>query len=124
MRYEQSKIGQVLILKVKEDHIAADNASRLKSDLIGFVKSGSRQIALDVSEVSFIDSSGLGALIATRKVIGDGGGIVISNALPAVVCMFELTRMDRVFRLVRSTEEAVSSFQAVEEPPERRSARD
>jgi len=110
MRYEESKIGKVLVVKVKEARIAADSAPRFKADLIDYVKSGSHNIVLDLSEVTFIDSSGLGALIGTLKAIGKTGEIVIGGALPTVVCMFELTRMDRVFRLVKNIDEAVSSF--------------
>jgi anti-sigma B factor antagonist len=110
MTYQETQIGNLFVVKILESRITADVASRFKSDLVDYVKAGHRNIILDLSDVTFIDSSGLGALIATLKVIGKDGEIIIAAAPPTVVVMFELTRMDRVFRLVKSVDEAVSSF--------------
>jgi len=110
MKYQETQIGNILVVKVLESRITADVASRFKADMVDYVKAGHHNLILDLSDVSFIDSSGLGALIATLKVIGKDGEIVIAAAPPTVVVMFELTRMDRVFRLIKSVDEAVSSF--------------
>ena len=67
-------------------------------------------IVLDMSDVTFIDSSGLGALIASLKIIGDDGELVLCGARDTVESMFKLTRMNKVFRMFGSPEEAVSSL--------------
>jgi len=110
MKYQETKIGSILVVKILESRITADVSSRFKADIVDYVKAGNRNIVLDMSDVTFIDSSGLGALIAILKVIGKDGEIVIAAAPATVVVMFELTRMDRVFRLIKSVDEAVSSF--------------
>jgi anti-sigma B factor antagonist len=110
MKYQETKIGNAFVVKVLESRITADVSSRFKADMMDFVKAGQHKIVLDLSDVTFIDSSGLGALIAILKVIGKDGEIVIAAAPATVAVMFELTRMDRVFRLIKTVDEAVSSF--------------
>jgi anti-sigma B factor antagonist len=110
MRFEERKTGSVFIAKVLDKRIAADVASRFKEDLIKYVTNGNRAIVLDLSEVTFIDSSGLGALIASLKVMGNDGELVLCGACDAVASMFKLTRMNKVFRMFDSPEEAVAAL--------------
>jgi anti-sigma B factor antagonist len=110
MRFEERKIGDVFVAKVLESRIAADIAARFKSDLIEYVTNGHRKFVLDLSEITFIDSSGLGALIASLKVIGDDGEIALCGAREAVSSMFKLTRMNKVFRMFNTPEEAAAAL--------------
>jgi anti-sigma B factor antagonist len=110
MRFVERKIGNVFIAKVLESRIAADVASRFKQDLIEYVTKGNRMIVLDMSEVTFIDSSGLGALIGTLKVMGNDGELVLCGTRDSVASMFKLTRMNKVFRMFSSPEEAATAL--------------
>lgn len=110
VRFEENRHGNVLVAKVLETRIAADVAARFKEDLINYVLKGNRAIVLDLSEITFIDSSGLGAMIASLKVIGDEGELVLCGARDAVISMFKLTRMNKVFRMFPTQEEAVSAL--------------
>jgi anti-sigma B factor antagonist len=110
MLFEEKKTGKVLIAKVLEHRIAADIAPRLKTALIDLVVNGNNFIVLDVGNVTFIDSSGLGALVAILKVIRQEGDIVLCGARGAVTSMFKLTRMDQVFRMFGTAEEAVAAL--------------
>jgi anti-sigma B factor antagonist len=110
MRFEETRSGNVLVAKVLESRIGADVAARFKQDIIGYVTSGNKAIVLDLSEVSFIDSSGLGALISCLKVMGNEGELVLCGSRGTVTSMFKLTRMDKVFRMFNKTEEAVAAL--------------
>jgi anti-sigma B factor antagonist len=110
MRFEESKIGNVFIAKVLESRIAVDVASRFKQDLIEYATKGNRTIVLDLSEVTFIDSSGLGALIGSLKFIGDDGEIVLCGARDTVASMLKLTRMNKIFRMFLSPEDAICAL--------------
>jgi len=109
MKFAESTNGSVLVVKVLSSRITADIAPSFKEGIINYVNKGSRKIVLDMSEVTFIDSSGLGALIGCIKVIGDDGALVLYGARDAVVSMFKLTRMNKVFPMYASQEEAVSA---------------
>lgn len=110
MRFEQTQIGDVLVARVLDSRIVADVAPRFRNQLIDYVSSGYRSIVLDMQSVSFIDSSGLGALVSSLKVIGKDGDLVLCGTNGTVVSMFKLTRMDKVFRMFSTKEEALAAL--------------
>jgi anti-sigma B factor antagonist len=110
MRFEESKIGNVFIAKILESRITADVASHFKQDLIEYVTKGNQTFVLDLSDVTFIDSSGLGAIIGSLKAMGHEHELVLCGARDAVSSMFKLTRMNKMFRMFHSREEAASAL--------------
>ena len=110
MQFEESSILDVLVVRVRESRIVADIAAQFKEGLIAYVTSGKRRIVLDLSQVTFIDSSGLGALIGSLKAIGAGGELALCGARESVISMLKLTRMDKVFRIFATPEEAAASL--------------
>jgi anti-sigma B factor antagonist len=95
---------------VLDGRIAADIAPRFKAHLAEYMTRGNRAIVLDLGAVTFIDSSGLGALVSSLKTMGKDGDLVIACAQGAVASMFKLTRMDKVFRMYPTTGEAVTAL--------------
>lgn len=110
MRFEESKVGNILVAKVLEGRIVADVAPRFKSQLAEYVSQGNRSIVLDLGSVNFIDSSGLGALVSSLKSMGKDGDLVVSGAQGSVAGMFQLTRMDKVFRMYENSDAAVAAL--------------
>jgi anti-sigma B factor antagonist len=110
MRFEEHKMGEVMVAKVLETRIAADVAARFKQSLVEYVNNGYRILVLDLSDVTFIDSSGLGALIGSLKVIGADGELALCGARETVANMFKLTRMNKVFRMFDGPEQAVAAL--------------
>jgi anti-sigma B factor antagonist len=109
MRFEEQRIDDVLVVKVLESRISADVAGPFKQALIEYVNRGNRRLVLDLGQVTFIDSSGLGALIGSLKAIGDDGELALCGARETVANMFKLTRMNKVFRMFESPDEAVAA---------------
>src|SRR5450631_4332507 len=99
MQFEEISILDVLVVRVHESRIVADVASQFKEGLIAYVMSGKKSIVLDLSDVTFIDSSGLGALIGSLKAMGKGGELALCSARDGVINMLKLTRMDKVFQI-------------------------
>lgn len=110
MRFEHTQMGDVLVAKVLDSRIVADVAPRFKNQLIEYVNNGHRSIVLDLGAVSFIDSSGLGALVSSLKALGKEGDLVLCGTGGTVVSMFRLTRMDKVFRMFGTSEEAITAL--------------
>jgi anti-sigma B factor antagonist len=110
MRFEENKVGDILVSKVLDGRIAADVAPRFKAHLAEYVSKGNLFIVLDLAAVAFIDSSGLGALVSSLKSMGKDGDLVVAGAHGAVASMFKLTRMDKVFRMYGSSDEAVAAL--------------
>jgi anti-sigma B factor antagonist len=116
MRFEENKVGDVLVAKVLDGRIAADVAPRFKAHLAEYVRQGNLAIVLDLGAVTFIDSSGLGALVSSLKSMGKEGDLAIAGAQGGVASMFKLTRMDKVFRMYPTINEAVSALSVTAVP--------
>ena len=63
-----------------------------------------RTVLLDLSEVAFLDSSGLGAVVAARKILGKRHHLALAGLQPAVEKVLRLTHMDRVFPIYPDAE--------------------
>ncbi len=69
-----------------------------------------RHAVLDLGEVEFIDSSGLGAAIALLKRVAErGGDLKLCGMNRRVRMVFEITRAHRVFDILNSVDDAVRS---------------
>lgn len=82
-------------------------APELRGQLHSLVESGSAQVVVDLADVEFIDSSGLGALISGLKAARQAGGdLRISAPNKQVVSVLELTNLNRVLRAHDSADSA------------------
>jgi anti-sigma B factor antagonist len=83
------------------------SARRMK-DLLGeLVAGGTTRLVVDMGETTFLDSSGLGALIAGLKTARQAGGdLRIARPTEAVQTVFTLTNLDKVLRARDSVEGA------------------
>jgi anti-anti-sigma factor len=87
------------------DFYAADELESALAE----ARSRSRAVVADLSEVTFIDSSSLGRLLAfDRQLAGAGGSFALVAGGHEVARALELTRLDRILRTARSQEEAVA----------------
>ncbi len=110
MRMEELKNGAALVIKPLERRIDAASATGFKNTLGAWIQKGEKLIVLDLSEVDFIDSTGLGAIVSVLKSLGDEGELIICNPRETVMSLFRLTRMNRVFQILPSVEEAVANI--------------
>jgi len=101
----------VVVLYIKEERLDAHNSADLKALLLETFQKGQKNILIDLKEVRFIDSSGLGALVSGFKnAISNQGGLKLSSLQTQVKSMFELTRLHRVFEIFPSSVEALENF--------------
>ena len=104
--------GAVLVVKVAEKRLDARTSSEFKHQLAELIHAGNQRLVVDLSEVEFIDSSGLGAIVSSLKLLGGEGDLVISGARDTVTSMFKLTRMDKVFQMFSGREQAAGALAA------------
>lgn len=96
------------ILSLKEDRLDAHNSAELKDRILKVLEEGSHYLVIDLAEVRFIDSSGLGALLSGFKNAGlRSSSFVLAGLQPRVQSMFELTRLHRVFEIYVSLQDAL-----------------
>jgi anti-sigma B factor antagonist len=91
-------------------------APRLKSSLVGLLDDGFTRFVVDLSAVRYLDSTGLGVLIAfSRRLTGDGE-VVLAEAPDPVLSLLELTGLDVQFPTFASVEEALGTLRGAGEP--------
>ncbi len=107
MQLEEKLIGKFLVVKPMEKRIDFKVATDFKDKMGEFIESGNLFILLNLSEVEFVDSSGLGAIVSSLKRMRGRGDLFICGLRETIITMFHLTRMDRVFRIFENEEEAI-----------------
>ena len=108
MKLEGRDAGDTRIVTVLEDRIDAAVAIRFK-DLMREQNTGApTRIVLDLSRVDFIDSSGLGAVVATMKHMEDRR-LELAGLTPAGDKVFRLTRIDSIFAIHACVEDALQA---------------
>ena len=91
--------GDLLIVTAMENRIDAAGAIQFKDRMREIVKVPARRVLLDLSRVGFLDSSGLGAVVAVMKLIGPERKLELVGLTPTVAKVFRLTRMDTIFTI-------------------------
>ena len=110
MQIQDKKVGNILILKPSEKRIDASVATDFKGKIIDLINAGNKRIVLNLAGVDFIDSSGLGAIVSSLKAIGNEGDLVICGISETVMTLFRLTRMNRVFQIFSTEDEALKAL--------------
>jgi len=111
MELTETRNGGVVIVTPHEKRLDASAAGDFKHRMLAITERGDRRILVDLSQVEFIDSSGLGAFISVLKTLGGQGFLGICHARETVASVFKLTRIDRVLPLFPNQDEAVASLQ-------------
>lgn len=110
MNFEVSRQGDITIVEVTGQLIVG-NRQELKDEVIGLVDSGSRKFLIDFRDTAYIDSSGLGVLVSLSKKIREKGGEMrLSNLNEDLRTLFELTKLDTLFHIADSREQALQGF--------------
>lgn len=99
--------GDKCIVSVAEPRIDAPAAVAFKEKLRNLTEEAPATVVLDLTEVTFIDSSGLGAIVAAMKHLSPERQLVLAGLTPAVDRVFKLTRMDSVFRICPTLKDAL-----------------
>ena len=99
MQISVEDVSGVQIVTVNEDRIDAANAVQFKDVLGRPPATGANRIILDLAAVEFIDSSGLGAVVAVMKALAPDTAVELVSLNDTVAKVFRLTRMDSIFTI-------------------------
>ena len=103
--------GTAVLMQVKEEWLDAHNSGELKSQMLKLFEEGKSNLVVDLADVRFVDSSGLGALVSGFKNASSrNGSLKLAGLQMQVKSMFELTRLHRVFEIFTDPEDALASF--------------
>ncbi|OYW53261.1 MAG: anti-anti-sigma factor [Rhodobacterales bacterium 12-65-15] len=108
MQLQTQTRPKILSVLVMEDRIDAASAIQFKERMRDLTQTGDQRVVLDLSRVLFLDSSGLGAIVAVKKLLGADRVLELSGLTPTVKKVFRLTRMDTIFTIHETHSDALS----------------
>jgi anti-sigma B factor antagonist len=110
MNFEVTRHDEVTIVEVTGQLIVG-NRQELKDDVLKLLESGVRKFLIDFKDTAYIDSSGLGVLVSLSKKIREKGGEMrLSDLNEDLRTLFELTKLDTLFHIADSRDEALKDF--------------
>ena len=100
-----------IVMVSVDGQLIVGNRQELKNLVHEALERGGRKFVIDCTRTGYIDSSGLGALVSmSRKVRETGGELRIAGLNEDLRSLFELTKLDTLFRIVETPEQAVAGF--------------
>lgn len=114
MKYEVDKNDQYTIFKILDHNVNAALAPDLKSQLVMFKNEGHASMIIDMSQVEYIDSSGLSALLTGRRLWDGVGTFVVAGPYSTTVKkIFDISKLGSVMNIVPTLQESID-FVALE----------
>ena len=109
MELTHKDVNGTRLIAVEGGRLDAAVAIRFKDEMRGLTEEGPERIVLDMRNIDFLDSSGLGAVVAAMKQAGSAHRLELAGLTPTVKKVFSLTRMDTVFTIHASAEVALDA---------------
>jgi anti-sigma B factor antagonist len=101
----------VAIVETSGKVTLGEGTSTLRRNIRELVDTGTRQIILNMADVTYMDSSGVGELLASHTTVAAAGGeLKLLNVSPRVHEILAITRMDTIFEIFDDEQLAVDSF--------------
>lgn len=104
--FEHETINGLEVIRVNGNRMDASNSPEFLAKIDELTSAGVSRLVVDFTDVSFMDSSALGATVSALKKIGSKGSLTLVGVSGLVDDLFKLTRMDRVFTMSPTLEEA------------------
>lgn len=113
MQIDVAENNGVTVVRPAGARVDLQVAGEFRTALLQLIEGQHHRLVVDMSDVHFVDSSGLGALVSalkTLKLLKSDGDVRLANVQPPVVALLEIIRLHRVFTSYPSVEQAVHSF--------------
>jgi len=111
MDITERKVGGITVIDLSGKMVASENLGRLKDKVTSLIFQGDKQIILNLGNVTYVDSSGLGELVACHGSAMKGGGSVkLANTGKKIKDLLVMTKLLTVFDSHDSEDLAIKSF--------------
>ncbi len=113
MQIEERAVGDVVVLDLKGKMTLGEGDELLKDKVNSLVNQGHKKIVLNLADVPYIDSAGLGEVVRTYTTVSrQGGSLKLLNLTKRITDLLSITKLLTVFETFDSENEAVRSFSA------------
>jgi anti-sigma B factor antagonist len=113
MQISERANGEVVVLDIKGRITLGDGDELLKDKVNQLVGAGRKKIVLNLADVPYVDSAGLGEIVRTYTTVSrQGGSLKLLNLTKRISDLLAITKLLTVFETFDTEDEAVKSFQA------------
>ncbi len=113
MQIEERPVGDVIVLDLKGKITLGEGDELLKDKVNSLVNQGHKKIVLNLADVPYIDSAGLGEVVRTYTTVSrQGGSLKLLNLTKRITDLLSITKLLTVFETFEEENEAVRSFSA------------
>lgn len=110
MEMHEERLGEVTVVRIA-GRLDAVSAQRIRDKVKACIQSNQLKLVFELSEVDFVDSSGLGSLVASLRSLNRmGGDLKLAGLQDRVRAIFELIRLNHVFEIFGDGSSAVGSY--------------
>lgn len=110
-RTEERKIGDLLVVQLKDEHLIGKNVHSLMDFFQGLPCPDDKKIAVDFGVVKFIDSEFIGVLMNINTSMEKKGvALILFNVTGAIHDIFEITNMTNVFKIYATESEMLKKL--------------
>jgi anti-sigma B factor antagonist len=107
----EKEVGGVTVLGLSGRVTLGDESSHLRNTIKELLRQGKKRLVLDLSQVTYIDSAGLGTLVAAyTSARNEGGDIRLASITSRFDELLNITKLVTIFSVHDSVEDAVKSF--------------
>ena len=111
MQIEQRAVGDVTVLDLKGRVTLGEGDELLKDKVNSLLNQGIKKIVLNLADVPYIDSAGLGEIVRTYTTVSkQGGTLKLLNLTKRITDLLSITKLLTVFETFDNENEAVRSF--------------
>jgi len=111
MKLSQQERDGIVILEPKGKILGGPDATTLKDQLQSLIDSGKTKVIIDLAEVDYMNSTGLGILISTLTTLKRAQGeLKLANVTDKIQSLLTITKLVTVFDDYESVDEAVAAF--------------
>ena len=108
MKYSIDKKDKYAVFQLQEENLNSLLAPKLKSELVIFANEGVRNLIFDLSQVQYVDSSGLSAILTANRLWKPLGSFILTGVThPSVKKLIEISRLDSVLAIIPTVEESI-----------------
>jgi anti-sigma B factor antagonist len=112
MQIDQRAVGDVVVLDLKGKITLGEGDELLKDKVNSLVNQGHRKIVLNLADVPYIDSAGLGEIVRTYTTVSrQGGSLKLLHLTKRITDLLSITKLLTVFDSYEDEAEALKSFQ-------------
>jgi len=111
MKYNTSEVYNAAVISFKGKLRGGPDAQKFQDQVGNYIEGGKKNIIVDMENVNFVDSSGIGSIVRAFSTVKDAGGkLVLAGVSDKISGLLSITKLNSIFDQYPNIEEASKSF--------------